>query len=64
MIDEKKLYGGKYETFDEWVNAEPDIFDDMDCRPGPSALDPEYSDSLIPEHMRDRILKIRRRRRT
>ena len=63
MTGDKKLYGGKYETFAESVKAEPDKFDDMDCRPGPAALDPEYSDSLIPEFMRERLIEIRRKRR-
>src|SRR5665213_114039 len=55
-----KLYGGKYETFAEWVKAEPDKFDSQDCRPGPSGLDPEYSDSLIPECVREKTLAVRR----
>jgi hypothetical protein len=50
-------------TFDEMVKADPDKFDGMDCRPGPSTLDPEYSDSLIPEHMRERVVAARARRR-
>ena len=41
----------------------PDIFDDFDCRPGPSRLDPDYSDSLIPEHMREKTMAVRRKRR-
>lgn len=61
--DGKKLYGGKYETFAEWVKAEPDKFDDMDCRPGPAAVDEDYLARLTPEHMRGRITVERRRRR-
>jgi hypothetical protein len=50
-------------TFEEIVSANPDKFDSMDCRPGPSTLDPEYSDSLIPEHMRERVMAARLARR-
>jgi hypothetical protein len=50
-------------TFEDMVKADPDKFDGMDCRPGPSTLDPDYSDSLIPEHMRERVLAVRRARR-
>jgi hypothetical protein len=50
-------------SFDELVAANPDLFDDFDCQPGPSNLDPEYSDSLIPEHIRERVMAARRKRR-
>jgi hypothetical protein len=53
-----------YATFDELVNARPDLFDDYDCRPpGESRLSDEYSDSLIPEHMRERVMAKRCARR-
>jgi hypothetical protein len=66
MTDDKKPYGGKYETFAEWVKAEPDKFDDMDCRPGPSESDENYLLAVVPEHPRDivpRIMETRRRAR-
>ena len=50
-------------TFEEMIKADPDKFDSMDCRPGPSRLHPDYSDSLIPEHMREQIMAIRRAKR-
>jgi hypothetical protein len=54
----------KKPTFDEMVKTNPDSFEeDFDCRPGPSSLDPDYSDSLIPEHIRDEVMAIRRKRR-
>jgi hypothetical protein len=56
-------YGG-YDTPQQWFAAEPDLFDAMDCRPGPSRLSEEYSDSLIPEHVRERVMAKRRARRT
>lgn len=50
-------------TFERIVSANPDKFDGMDCRPGPSSLDPDYSDSLVPDHMRERVMAARRARR-
>jgi hypothetical protein len=41
----------------------PDIFDDLDCT-GPSQLSEEYSDSLIPEHMREKVMAVRAKRRS
>lgn len=55
-------YGG-YDTPEQWFAAEPDLFDSQDARPGPSRLSPEYSDSLVPEHMRERVMAKRRARR-
>jgi hypothetical protein len=49
--------------FSEMVEADPGKFDSMDCRPGPSNLHPDYSDSLMPEHMRERVTAARRARR-
>jgi hypothetical protein len=63
--DDKTLYGGKYETFAEWVKAEPDKFDGTDCRPGPSDSDEEYLRAVTPEHLQHlvpRIIEARRRR--
>jgi hypothetical protein len=63
--DGKKLYGGKYETFAEWVKAEPDKFDDIDCRPGPSDSDEEYLRAVTPNHLQHlvpRIIEARRQR--
>lgn len=48
-------------TFDDLLAAKPEIFDDFDCRPpGESNLSDEYRDSLIPEHMRERVMAKRR----
>jgi hypothetical protein len=54
-------YGG-HATFDEWAAARPDLFElDFDCRPpGESNLSDEYRDSLIPDHMRQRVMASRR----
>jgi hypothetical protein len=66
MNGDKKLYGGKYETFAEWVKAEPDKFDDMDCRPGPGDSNEEYLRAVTPDHLRHlvpRIIEARRKQR-
>jgi hypothetical protein len=53
-----------FDTFDDLLAAKPEIFDDFDCRPpGESSLSDEYSDSLIPEHIRERVMAKRRARR-
>jgi hypothetical protein len=52
-----------YGTFDALLAARPDLLDSMDCRPGPSNLSEEYSDSLIPEQMRSEEFMTRRRAR-
>jgi hypothetical protein len=52
-----------YGSFDALVDARPALFDAMDCRPGPPNLSDEYSDSLVPEHMRERVMASRRARR-
>jgi hypothetical protein len=49
-----------FDAFDDLLAAKPEIFDDSDCRPGPSALSDEYSDSLVPEHLRERVMASRR----
>jgi hypothetical protein len=59
--DRDNTIGAK--PFADLVRERPDIFDDMDARPGPSSLSEEYSDSLIPEFLRERMMPIRRRRR-
>jgi hypothetical protein len=33
----------------------PDIFDDADCRPGPSKMSEAYHDAVMPEHIKARI---------
>jgi hypothetical protein len=67
MMSDKKLYGRKYETFAEWVKAEPDKFEeDFDCRPGPADFHEEYLLAVIPDHLRHlvpRIIEARRKRR-
>jgi hypothetical protein len=53
-----------YGSFDALLAAKPEIFDDFDCRPPSEGnLSDEYSDSLIPEHMRERVMARRRARR-
>lgn len=53
-----------YGSFQALVDARPDLFDDFDCRPtGESRISAEYSDSLIPEHMRQRVMARRNQRR-
>lgn len=52
-----------YGSFQGLVDARPDLFGSMDCRPGPSALSDEYSDSLVPQYMRERVMAKRRARR-
>jgi hypothetical protein len=53
-----------YGSFDALVDARPDRFDDFDCRPPSEGnLSDEYSDSLIPEHMRELVMARRRARR-
>jgi hypothetical protein len=37
----------------------PDIFDDADCRPGPSKLSEAYHEAVMPEHVKERIRAIR-----
>jgi integrase len=37
----------------------PDIFDDADCRPGPSKLSEAYHEAVVPEHVKERIRAIR-----
>jgi len=50
-----------YGSFDALVDARPDLFDDFDCRaPSEGNLSDEYSDSLVPEHMRERVMAKRR----
>jgi hypothetical protein len=46
-------------TFLDFDGDLPDIFDDADCRPGPSNLSQEYMDSVMPEHVKERIRAIR-----
>jgi hypothetical protein len=41
-------------SFAELVRERPDIFDDMDCRPGPFTVDEERLARLTPKHMRER----------
>jgi hypothetical protein len=53
----------EHRTFAELVAERPEIFDGMACRPGPLGLSEEYSDSLIPKHMWERVMAIRRKRR-
>jgi hypothetical protein len=50
-------------SFADLVRDRPELFDNQDCRPGPSGLDPEYSDSLIPVCVREKTLAVRRQRR-
>ena len=51
-----------FQTFEELVAARPDIFEeDFDCRPpSESRTSQDYSDSYIPQHMRERVLACRR----
>ena len=49
--------GGK--TFHEMLAANPDSFDDFDCRPGPSTLSPEYSKRITPDYIKKAIAERR-----
>ena len=50
-------------SFDDLVRERADLFDGQDCRPGPSQLDEEYSDSLVPDFLREKTMAVRRKRR-
>jgi hypothetical protein len=55
-------YGG-YDTFADWVAAEPDKFDAMDCRPSPGNWSEEYLVSTVPEHLRKSVRRVIAKRR-
>jgi hypothetical protein len=45
-------------SFADLVRERPDIFDDMDCRPGPGTWDDDYLLAVVPDHLRDTALRI------
>jgi hypothetical protein len=52
-------------SFADLVRERPEIFDDMDCRPGPGDSDEEYLRAILPEnlrHLTHQIIEARRKR--
>ena len=43
-------------TFEEMVKADPDKFDDFDCRPGPSTYPVGSAERIMPRHVREAIV--------
>jgi hypothetical protein len=51
------------EKFEDLIRANPDQFDEMDCRPGRSRYPRGSRERVVPEHIRKEIEERRRRER-